>query len=595
MSEPTTPWWQREGVIVRLLGAAGAGVLLIGVVLLLAFAIQHGYLGPAARVAGAGVLAAGLIGGAVRLHRDPARAAGAVAIAAAGYATAYLDVMAATVIYDWLPAPVGLALAGVVAASGVVLARAWDRQFLALITVGGVAALGPVLGDGATLLTAAFLVVLAIAAYPAQLGKSWLLLHLVRVTPAAGFIIAAAGTYASTDTGGSSYLGLGNRAAYLGLAALLAAFELTTCATTPTPSRVHSNPVESTNLDRRVDSRGREQSVATAPGGVRPDELAHAGTPAARAARPENVPDAAPTHSLVRPTLLNALLPVSAAALAATSGASDLPGWLVLALAALAYLGLAVTVRHRAYLEPVMRFAPWAGAVGTAFAVGAVVDGLGDNATPLGLAALAVAYAVASRSLDRLWTRVATVAILGLALLGVLPTFGALVNRADATTRIEWIDAAAAALVATAAVLALPTMRRLTAGLTEHRTRFAEITCLAIALAGASAAVIALAVVVGDSVDRPAGGFVVGHGLATLLWAAGAAYLLMHGLRRGRDAAIALRAGLLLAAAAVAKLLLFDLATLDGIVRIAAFIGAGLALLAMGTGYAKALERARAH
>ena len=50
-----------------------------------------------------------------------------------------------------------------VAASGVVLARAWDRQFLALITVGGVAALGPVLGDGATLLTAAFLVVLAIA------------------------------------------------------------------------------------------------------------------------------------------------------------------------------------------------------------------------------------------------------------------------------------------------------------------------------------------------------------------------------------------------------------------------------------------------
>ena len=95
--------------------------------------------------------------------------------------------------------------------------------------------------------------------------------------------------------------------------------------------------------------------------------------------------------------------------------------------------------------------------------------------------------------------------------------------------------------------------------------------------------------------DRPAGGFVVGHGLATLLWAAGAAYLLMHGLRRGRDAAIALRAGLMLAAAAVAKLVLFDLATLDGIVRITAFIGAGLALLAMGTGYAKALERARAH
>ena len=73
-------------------------MLLIGVVLLLAFAIQHSYLGPAARVAGAGPFATGLIGGAVRVHRDPSHAAGAVAIAAAGYATAYLDVMAATVI-----------------------------------------------------------------------------------------------------------------------------------------------------------------------------------------------------------------------------------------------------------------------------------------------------------------------------------------------------------------------------------------------------------------------------------------------------------------------------------------------------------------
>ncbi|HNQ08552.1 MAG TPA: DUF2339 domain-containing protein, partial [Tetrasphaera sp.] len=282
-------------------------------------------------------------------------------------------------------------------------------------------------------------------------------------------------------------------------------------------------------------------------------------------------------------------------ALAATSGASALPGWLVLALAALAYLGLASTVRDRAGLEPALRFSPWAGAVGTAFAIGAVVDGLGDNATPLGLAALAVAYAVASRSLDRLWTRLATSATLALALLGVLPTFGALINRTDATARIQWMDAVAAALVATAALLALPTMRRLVAGVTGQWTRFAEITCLAIALAGTSAAVISLAVVAGDAMDRPAGGFVVGHGLATLLWAAGAAYLLMHGLRRGRDAAIALRAGLMLAAAAVAKLVLFDLATLDGIVRITAFIGAGLALLAMGTGYAKALERARAH
>ena len=83
------------------------------------------------------------------------------------------------------------------------------------------------------------------------------------------------------------------------------------------------------------------------------------------------------------------------------------------------------------------------------------------------------------------------------------------------------------------------------------------------------------------------------EGLATLLIAGVATYLLMHGLSRSRDAALALRAGLALAGCAVAKLLLFDLATLDGIVRIVAFLGAGLALLAMGTGYARALDRAR--
>jgi len=91
----------------------------------------------------------------------------------------------------------------------------------------------------------------------------------------------------------------------------------------------------------------------------------------------------------------------------------------------------------------------------------------------------------------------------------------------------------------------------------------------------------------------PTGGFITGQGLASLLLAGVAAYLLMHGLGRAGDTGHVLRAGLALAAAAVAKLLFFDLSTLDGIVRIAAFIGAGLALLAMGTGYAKALDRAR--
>ena len=50
--------------------------------------------------------------------------------------------------------------------------------------------------------------------------------------------------------------------------------------------------------------------------------------------------------------------------------------------------------------------------------------------------------------------------------------------------------------------------------------------------------------------------------------------------------------GLALVAAAMAKLFLFDLGTLDGIFRVVVFIVVGLVLLGMGAGYARLLEQA---
>jgi uncharacterized membrane protein len=51
---------------------------------------------------------------------------------------------------------------------------------------------------------------------------------------------------------------------------------------------------------------------------------------------------------------------------------------------------------------------------------------------------------------------------------------------------------------------------------------------------------------------------------------------------------------MVLVAAAVAKLVLFDLVALDGIARVAAFLGAGLVLLAAGTRYARMVAEASA-
>ncbi len=48
-----------------------------------------------------------------------------------------------------------------------------------------------------------------------------------------------------------------------------------------------------------------------------------------------------------------------------------------------------------------------------------------------------------------------------------------------------------------------------------------------------------------------------------------------------------------LVAAAVAKLFIFDLGTLDGIFRVAVFIVVGLVLLGMGAGYARPADASR--
>ncbi|MBF9349806.1 hypothetical protein BKG80_04405 [Mycobacteroides chelonae] len=82
-------------------------------------------------------------------------------------------------------------------------------------------------------------------------------------------------------------------------------------------------------------------------------------------------------------------------------------------------------------------------------------------------------------------------------------------------------------------------------------------------------------------------GFLLGHGLATVSWMVVSVTLLLAGLRRYRDQSWVTRTGFVLAAMAVAKLFLFDLATLDGIARIGAFIVTGLLLLGGGTLYAR--------
>jgi hypothetical protein len=99
------------------------------------------------------------------------------------------------------------------------------------------------------------------------------------------------------------------------------------------------------------------------------------------------------------------------------------------------------------------------------------------------------------------------------------------------------------------------------------------------ALYGAAGAVLSAALLISPGRD----GFLTGHVVITVSWTVAALVMLLRGIRIRPVRVI----GLVLVGAAVMKLVLFDLSALDGLARVAAFLGAGLILLAAGTRYAK--------
>ena len=105
-------------------------------------------------------------------------------------------------------------------------------------------------------------------------------------------------------------------------------------------------------------------------------------------------------------------------------------------------------------------------------------------------------------------------------------------------------------------------------------------------------AVTTFTVTAGVLIGGEAGGFFAGHMAATICWIAMAAALFIYAARLAKaERSLPIGGGLALVAAAMTKLFLFDLGTLDGIFRVVVFIVVGLVLLGMGAGYARILEK----
>lgn len=508
-AKPPKPRKERsEGWIGKLLAVAGVAVTLIGVVLLLVLAAQAGILRPEFRVAAGAALAGALVGAGWWLAARPGGRVGGIALVATGVAAAYMDVIAVTTIYDWVSAPVALIAASFVAGGGLTLARRWDSQHLGLLVLVPLIVLAPVVADGVSLLLVAFMLALAAASLPVQLGKDWIWLHTARIAAAVlPLLVALAARF--FDSREDLWLaGACGIAAVIGLIAALVLLPSTTNrAAMALLTAAATLPVLSVNLAvDRVVAALMSAALAAAlmavvligdrlpgvPGIVRQVFSATAAVAALIAVT------AAFDGTVAGPVLL------AMAVVTAVAGRHDVVG-------RCAAVGFAVisAVAHLAYSPPDALFAPTRVGVGTGIS-----------------------------------TLVSSILLVGAAL--------AIAGTWDRTDNALWVGAGAVTVYAV-------TTFTVTAG---------------------------MLVAPGD------GGFYAGHMAATIIWIAMAAALFGLAARRPKDErSVPIGGGLGLVAAAMAKLFLFDLGTLDGIFRVAVFIVVGLILLGMGAGYARLLER----
>ncbi|MGJ0118368.1 DUF2339 domain-containing protein [Williamsia sp. MIQD14] len=498
-----------------ILAVAGVGVTLVGVVLLLVLAAQAGILRPEVRVGAGGLLAAALVAIGARERRRGSRV-GPIALVATGIGTAYLDIVAMTRIYHWLPAVAGLVLAGVVALAGLWTARRWGSEHLALLVVVPLIGAAPFVAGGIGLPLIGFMLVLAAITLPfgvgVGVGAPWANLQYARVAAAALWLVPTIVTMAhARSTGTGSAAGALDQWA-LAVACLLAALIA---------------------LGGTLLTRGDSvHAVVAALGAV----------PALVCGVAIDRPLAAGTTAVV-----------------------------AVALTAMVTLG-------RSMLTDPLRIT-W-GILAAVAALIAVPTAFGGPVAVPVLIGLALMITVVGR--DDVIARGIGFTFTGAGALAYLST-----TRLESLVDPTVTDTATAASSIVGGLL-LAAAAMTTAGVVAARLVEAVWPWVfggVVALYG----ITATAVTAGVAIGGTGAGFLAGHMAATIVWvcAAGAALVLAGRVPAGPARIAPIAGALTLAAAAVAKLIVFDLATLDGGFRVGAFVAVGLVLLTLGARYAR--------
>ncbi len=278
--------------------------------------------------------------------------------------------------------------------------------------------------------------------------------------------------------------------------------------------------------------------------------------------------------------------------LATSVGLAEPPRTLVLAAAAALLLVVATSLARRPVGPLASHLVATVGTAGAVLAVLAVLSGAPERWVTTALLLLAVAGLAASGA-SRSHTSLALAA--GVTVVGVLGWVQHPLSAVSATAAVEHdlvvavVDSVLVAAVVAAGLWALGAQR----GLGRRLRLAATVVAWVLGVGASTTALVGVGTLLGARAGDAALGFTIGHAVATVTWMLAAAWLLLRGLERSRDTDLTLRTGLVLAGIAVAKLFLYDLAALSGLVRSLAFIAMGLLLLATGSRYARAYERRR--
>jgi hypothetical protein len=528
----------------RVLAWVGGSMTLIGVVLFLVLAAGRGWLGVPARLAVGAALGVGLVQLGRWVYGRAGGEVGGLALVGTGVAALYLDVGTATAKFHYLPDAVGLVCGFAVAGAGLALADRWRSRALSAFVLVGVGIFLPSVTGGSLPWLVALVLVPQVASIPVARRNGW----------ASTAIIGAAfplvyGSVAAWDASGSWFFGSSDHGGRVAMtAADVAVFVVGIGCVVVSRAKlsdrvlawlVVSAPLPALQLagafnDIALNDSGPGGHSATF--GVVLATLVGLALVALAVATRIPVPGSTPVE-------LSTLVRTAAGAAGAVALFQATVLWLDGSALVGVLLGQSLVLSVVGYL--LRRRGPVFGAIG--YGLVGLCGALAEDAPISGLTGFP-AYPYMNHGVP---DHRALITGLSISLMALLAS-GAF---AAAVGRLGWF----------------------------RTTPPAWIPVGLVALYGAAGAV-----VTGGLLIAPVqSGFVTAHAVVTVSWTVIALLLLARGLTNS----VLRISGLVLVAAAVAKLLLFDLVALDGLARVAAFIGAGLVLLTAGARYARLVSQ----